>query len=268
MKSWFMSFLFGALLMSGKTNPDPVTLKQIGKKNLLFDIRAFEHFNGILYTVDYLLSLNKTSLETGEDSRLGNVSYKNAKFFFAMNRKLYIIENDGSMNEIDPETGVWKSAAVMGVWSKIERAFVVRNSLYTIENGALYFHRGMNADNREQRGGAAFYNVGILIRGESSLYSLQGEGSLWEINLSNGEWKRIGKGKAWKNLVAAEVLGGKLYSIDRAGNFAETLLSDGTMKILDATQFTNAKALFTEGGKLYLIMTDGNLYEVGLGTGA
>jgi hypothetical protein len=241
---------------------DPITLKQIGEKNLLYSVRGLEYYGGNLYTLDYNLSLNKINLETGEMNRVGNVTYKNARFFFSLNGKLYIIETDGSMDEINIETGEWKTISNMNVWSRTEMAFVVRNSLYTIENGALYYHRGPVYDARDQRGGSEFYNPGLLVRGQATLHSIQGEGSLYEINLSDGSWKRIGKGKAWKGVKSAAVIGDKLYTVDQAGNFSETLLADGTKTTLDETQFANTRALFAEKGKLYVILSTGSLYEV------
>src|SRR5258708_735540 len=136
-----LTLLF-ALFFSGKKTSDTVTLKQIGQKNLLFGIRDIEYFGGNLFTLDDVLALKKIDLETGESSRLGNVTYKNQKFFFALNARIYIIETDGSMDEIDSQTGEWKTISGMSVWMRTERVVVVRNSLYTIENGSLFYHRG------------------------------------------------------------------------------------------------------------------------------
>lgn len=251
-----------ATFFSGRKPADPVILKQIGEKSLLYSIRGFDYFGGNLYTLDYNSLLNKINLETGEMQKIGTASYKNAKHFFVLNGKIYIIETDGSMTEVNLETGDWKLLSNMNVWSRTERAFVIRNSLYTIENGALYFHRGPVYDTKDQRGGSEFYNPGYLVRGQTTLHCIPGEGSLYEINLSDGSWKRIGKSKAWKGTKSAAVTGDKLYTVDQAGNFSETLLTDGTKTTLDGTQFADTRALFAEKGKLYVILSTGSLYEV------
>jgi hypothetical protein len=122
----------------------------------------------------------------------------------------------------------------------------------------------VNADNRDQIGGASFYNPGYLVRGQTSLHSLQPEGSLYKINIATGEWEKISKAKQWKNSNAAATLNGKLYTIDKTGSLAETVFPDGNKTILDSSQFVNAKTMFATGGKLYWINKDGNLYEIGL----
>src|SRR5512138_751228 len=109
MKSAIILLALSALFFSAKKPDAAVTLKQVGDKNFMFDIRGMEYFGGNLYTLDFLYSLNKINLETGESTRLGTVSYNNAKFVFGLNNKIYIIENDGSMNEVDVETGSWRS---------------------------------------------------------------------------------------------------------------------------------------------------------------
>lgn len=254
-----------SLFLSSRKPATGVTLKQIGQKDLLFSIRGFDYFLGKAYVVDYNAALNKVDLTTGEVTRLGKAVYANAKFIFLLNMKIYIISTDGSLDEIDPETGEWKTLTRMKVWSRVERIQVVRNTLYSIENGSLYFHRTADYDNKIQRGGNDFYNPGFLVRGQSALYSIQDEGSLYEINLADGSWKKLSKNKLWKSTKAAAVLGNKLYSVDNAGMLYETSLIDGTKTTLDEKQLVDTKYLFADAGKLYAVMVGGNLYEVQLG---
>src|SRR4030095_14796768 len=150
--------------------------------------------------------------------------------------------------------------------SRVDRAFVTRNSLYTLEHGALYFHRGAIYDARDQKGGSDFYNPGYLVRGVSTLHSIQGEGSLYVISLADGSWRRITKSKQWKGTKAAATIGDKLYTIDQAGDFSETNLADGTKTTLDNEQFAETRILFAEKGKLYVVVTGGSLFEVQLPT--
>ncbi len=255
-------FLLSCLFIQAAVHSQNITLKQIGKNNLLFNILGGDPLNGILYTIDYDGTVNKTTLDSGVHTRLANTSYKRGEKFFGLNNKLYLIEEDGKLNEINPVTGAWKALTAMGVWTKIEKTVVVNNVLYTTENGVLYRHRGVDIDNRVVRGDAEFYNVGSMFDADNSLYCLFGDGSFYEINTSDAKWRRIGKGKSWKALKCGDIVGGKFFSVDITGNFTETLLSDGTKKTLDTEQFKKAKFMFVEAGKLYVIMTDGNLYEV------
>ena len=251
-----------SLLFWGTSNAQNVTLRQIGKNQVLFNILGGYPMNGILYTVDFNGTVNKTTLDSGIHTRLANTSYSRGEKFFGLNNKLYLIEADGVLNEINPYTGAWKAITAMGVWTKIEKTVVVNNILYTTENGVFYRHRGVDIDNREARGEAEFYNIGFFFDAGNSLYCLFGDGSFYEISVADGKWRKIGKGKSWKSIKCGDVLGDKFYAVDVGGNFSETLLSDGTKKTLDNTQFQKAKYIFVEGGKLYVIMTDGNLFEV------
>lgn len=258
-----LSFAFFlSLFISGHIKAQTITLRQIGKNSLLFNILGGQPLNGQLYTIDNDGTVNKTTLDSGFHTRLANTSYKRGEKFFGLNNKLYLIEEDGKLNEINPITGAWKALTAMGVWTKIEKTVVVNNILYTTENGVLYRHRGVDIDNREARGDPEFYNVGSMFDAGNSLYCLFGDGSFYEINTSDAKWRRIGKGKSWKALKCGDVLGDKFYSADISGNFTETLLSDGTKTTLDTEQFKKARYMFVEAGKLYVIMTDGNFYEV------
>jgi len=256
---------FSCLLLSSSIKAQTVSLRQIGKNNLLISISAYFNWRGALYSIDNLGVIHKTDLDSGGHTRIGKPTYTKVKFFFGLNNKLYIAETDGSMTEIDPVTGDSKTVSSVGDWSTIERTVVISNSLYSIENGAFYYHRTPNATNRVQRGGSDYFNPGTLLRSDMRLHSLLRDGSLSEINTANGEWKTITKSKSWRNVKAAQVLGDKFYTVDVGGALSAMSLVDKTEKILDATQFIKAKVLFAEAGKLYVIMTDGNLYEVKFG---
>jgi hypothetical protein len=262
MRSTILIVLSAGLLISSSINAQTVTLRQIGKDNLLMSLSAYFNWRGALYSIDSRGVLYKTNLDSGSNVRIGKATWTKFKFLFGLNNKLYIIDGDGSMTEIDPVTGDWKTVSNMGEWSIVERAFVVGNSLYSIENGAFYYHRTPSATNRVQRGGSEFYIPGSFLRVESHLYSLISDGSLNEINTATGERKTIAKSKAWKNVKAAQVLGDKFYTVDVGGVLSATTLADKTEKPLDTTQFNKASILFAEAGKLYVIMKDGNLYEV------
>ena len=257
--------VLSTLLIGLYCSAQGVTLRKIGKDNLLFNILGAYPMNGMLYYVDYNGTINKVSLDSGASNRLANTSYKRANQIFGWNGKLYIRESDGSMNEVNPMTGAWQLISGLTVWSKIEQIAVVRNTLYSVENGALYRHRGINVDDRTQIGESQFYNVGFLIDRGFSLYSLFNDGSFYEINTTDGGWRKILKGKLLKGAVNGDILGDKFYVVNIGGDFGEVVLADGTNKVLDNTQFKKARFLFSEGSKLYVVMTDGNLYEVILG---
>lgn len=254
--------LLSGLWIADKAPAQTVTLKQVGKESMLFNKRTVEYGNGFLYSLENTDALYKTDLRTGDQSRLGNVVYKNSLLFFIYNGSFYSLENDGSMYKTDLVTGARNTYASMGTWMNITRAFVVGNSLFSIEDGALYKHSALNTRDRKQLGGSDFYTLGALIRGVSSFYHLIGDGTLYEINTGNGDWKKIAKNKGWKNIMGGAVLNNKFYAVEYPGILTETALTDGTRKELDNTQFGKSISLVADGGKLYLITKDGNLFEI------
>jgi len=257
-----LAFVFSLLFIASSIRSQTVTLRQVGKSNFFLTTPGYFNWRGALYTVDNQRSIYKTDLDSGVHTRIGKATYPMAKFFFGLNTKLYIVDNDGSMTEIDPISGDWKNVSAIGEWAPMDRVFVVANSLYSIQNGGLYYHRSTSATNRTQRGGNDFFTPGSFIRADNRLYTLIRDGNLYEINMGTGEWKSINKAKNWKNLKAAQVLGDKFYSVDVSGALSVFSFADKTEKVLDKTQFERARLMFAEAGRLYVIMNDGNLYEV------
>ena len=255
--------LLSAVLISLGANAQTVTLKQVGKDNILISSSLWisAHSSGSLYSVDQTNSIYKTDLATGEYSRVGKASYSNLKFFFTLNNRLYVIDNDGSMTQIDPVSGNWSVVSNMGYWREITNVVVVANTFYAIENGVLFKYSGFNTATRKQIGEAEFYNPGFLFKYENALYSMISGGSFYEINTGTGAWKKIAKSKNWKGNLSA-VVKDKLYTIDDSGALTETALSDGTKKQIDNSQFKKSRFLFEEAGKLYTRTSEGNLYEI------
>lgn len=264
MKNKILFFLFGIFFILAESKSQGVTLKQIGKPNMFMTIVFIDSGNGMLYTIDFTGALYKTNLTTGEQTRLGDATYKNTKFFFRYRYKLYSIENDGSMTEIDPNTGAWSVKSSLGTWTDIERVTVAANSFFAIQNGAFYYHSALDPKYHRQIGGSDFYNTGLLLESDSTLHTLMRDGSLYQISLATGEWKRIGKAKSreWKNATAAEIVNNKIYTVETNGALYETSLPDGTRKVVDNDQFKKARILIADSGRLYTITSEGDLFEI------
>jgi hypothetical protein len=258
--------LFFSLLLlffvSGTGTAQTVKLNKLGKDNMFYSYTFIFHSKGTLYTIDNRGAIFKTSLDSGDYTRLGNVTFNKTRFFFGHFNKLYIIETDGSMNQIDPATGAWSLVSPMGTWSLISNVAVVRNTFYSIENGALYMHSALNPKMRKQVGESDFYDLGLLLRSDNSLHSIIADGSFYEINTTTGKWNKFFRVKTLRNARAGAVWNDKLYSAENPGGFFEHTIPAGERKQLEASQFQKARYLFTDSGKLYAIFQDGTLYEV------
>ena len=243
-----------------------VTLKQLGKSNNYISINtAFTaHFGGALYSLDRSGSISKTDLLTGEYTTVGKATFSNCKLFFAVNRKLFVIDNDGSMTQIDPASGAWSSVSNMSYWTLVTNVIVVSNTMFAIENGVMYRYFGFNNATRRQVGDADFYSPGLLITDDSTMYSISDDKSFYEINTSTGKWTKVGKSKTWKSSWSGAVLHSKLYTVENPGILFESPIADGVKKQLDDTQFKKGRFLFTDSQKIYMITSDGNLFEISI----
>jgi hypothetical protein len=248
------------LLMKG-SHAQTIKLKQIGKPNILFNITSAYVERGVLYNIDNTGTIYKTKLDSGEHSSIGNAAFKNAKFIFGINGRVYVIETDGSMDQIDPVSGTWNVVASMGTWTLPEKVLTVNNHLFTIENASLMYYPILNPKMRKQRGESNFADVGFLMRTDTTLHSLIADGSLYKINVETGEWTKILKNKILKNTRAGTVFNNKLYTSENSAGLVETSLPDGARKELDP-KIQRARMIFSDSGKLYLVDNDGTLYEV------
>src|SRR6266536_242663 len=139
---------------------------------------------------------------------------------------LYIIETDGSMDQIDPATGKWSVVASMGSWTLPEEVFVIKNHLFTVENSALIYYPYLNPKQGKQRGESNFADIGDLMYTDTTLHSLIADGSLYEINTETGLWKKILKNKTLRTSRAGTVFNNKLYTSDNSVGLIETSLPD------------------------------------------
>lgn len=263
MKQTFILLLF--IITCSTVRSQGITLKQIGKPNQYMNIQfADRSNNGTLYTIDFSSGLNKTNLATGEMVKMNSISFKNTRHFFRFRNKLYSIDSDGSMTEIDTATGTWSLRSGLNTWSDIERPIVIGSFFYAIENGAFYRYSAMEPKMRMQIGGSDFYNANSLIETDTTLHCIIRDGSFYQISLRTGEWTRIGKGKSkeWKFAITGEIMNNKLYTIETGGALYETSLPDGTRKLIDANQLLKGRYLIADSGNLYSITSDGYLYQV------
>jgi len=260
-KNKILLVLFALTFMVTNLSAQEIKLRQIGKSKNFFSIIGAFYKKGVLYHVDNTYAVYKTSLDSGVHSRIGTVTFQKGKFIFGINNMIYIIETDGSMDQIDPVTGSWKVIASMGTWTLPVTVLTIRNHLFTIENSSLIYYPVLNTKMGKQIGESNFADKGYLMDTDSTLHSLIADGSLYKINPETGEWKKILKNKVLRNVKAAVVVNNKLYTSESPGGLVETSLPDGARKELDP-KIQRARMLFSDSGKLYMIDNDGTLYEI------
>ena len=255
-----LSLLFLTLIVVN-ANAQTIKLKQLGKSDVFFDMTFVSQVKGTLYTMNNIGEVYKTTIDSGDHVRIGNTTFKNAKLFFSVNGRIFIIETDGSMDQVDPVSGSWNVAASMGTWTLPEKTININNHLFTIENASLIYYPLLNPRMGKQRGESNFADLGMLMKTDTTLHSIIADGSLYDINIETGIWKKILKNKALRNAKAGAVFNNKLYTSENPGGLIETSLPDGARKELDP-KIQRARMLFSDAGKLYMIDNDGTLYQV------
>jgi hypothetical protein len=254
--AFLMVAVFSSVILSAQT----VSVKKLTHIPKLTRGISFP-YKGSLYSIYGNGALYKIDLATGNYTQLGTTLFANAKFLFALNNHVFIIEKDGSMSQVDPNDGAWRVVSPIGTWSTIENVLVVGNNFYTIENGALYQNQGMSDRGRKQIGGGDFFELGIVVYTDTSLYSIV-SGVLYQINTYTGKWTKIGSGKNYKAARSAGFMNNRIYTLETPAVLFETSLADAAKKQVDDSHFTNNRGMFSHGNKLYFYNSDDDLCEI------
>ena len=264
MNNKFFLQLSVMLLLPALLIAQSVTLKPLCNANFARGSSRFVQMNGTLYALDINNAVHKINLSSGTHSRLGKEWFPFSGYFFGVRNRLFIVEADGSMKQIDTATGVSQIVAPMNSFSEISRVVPLGQNLFTIRNGVLCHHPTLQLNKYKEIGEAEFFNVTVLLLADSSLHTVIGK-TLYEIDTYTGKWKKICGDKGFSNYRTGAVIGNKLFTIENPAALFETGLPDGKRKQLDAAQFQKAWILFADSGSLYCLTTDYELFEVLVG---
>jgi hypothetical protein len=84
-------------------------------------------------------------------SKINDVNYKNTEFLFYYRFKLYSMDKDGSLTEIDPVSGQWTLRSGISAWSEINRPVVVGSFLYAAEKTDRFIDMAGLIQSREHK---------------------------------------------------------------------------------------------------------------------
>lgn len=158
--------------------------------------------------------------------------------------------------------GTWARIGPAAAWKNTRVGTVLDDHLCTIEtNGQLYV-TDLSSGEWTEIGKGDLGNTRFLFAAGKSLYSIETDGSLYQIGLRDGIRKRLGNQAGWKDTLATAVWRGQLYSIETAGGLYATNLTTGKWVPVGKPEFGNTVSLFAAGDWLYTIEKDGSLYRV------
>ena len=220
--------------------------------------------NGTLLTIEQSGKLYKTDPVTAVWSQISATSYANTVLMFAGGKNVFTIEKDGTLYRTNPESGDWVLLGNIGEWAKTIAGVAVYGYLYTVKANGILYATNVNTGIWHQVGKAEFGNTKYLFDANGKLFSIEKDGSLYEISQSDGSRKKTGVSGAWVETIAGTTMNGKLYTIENDGSLFETDLSSGIRQQIGVSTWGNTRFMVAAKGKLYIIEASGALHEATL----
>jgi hypothetical protein len=236
--------------------------RQVGEAQAWKRVAAGAILNRRLYTAEADGSLRATNLDNGERTQIGGGGFDATKFIFAAAESLWTIERNGTLYRVNPANGEWAPVGTEGAWIQTRAGAVLKGRLVTVEGNGTLHETNLENGTRRQIGASKVANAATMMAGAANLWIIDTAGNLHRVDPQSGAGQRVGPQKAWKSLLAATVVGDRIYSIRNDGTLREAKLGKGIGRQLGKAEFGNTRFLFANGRQLYTIEHDGSLYEV------
>ncbi len=269
----------GLLTLSvfGHAKADPGDRKRLGGAGEWANTVAGVVAKNNLYSVEGNGALYCTDLKTGKWKRVGTGTLPKTKFLMAAGTNLYAVLGDGSLYRVNPATGLKQRLGVAGEWKSVIAAAAFKGSIYSVmSKGGLYRSDITNGKwtkvSKDEFGGTVL----MLTREKAGystpgLFTIEGDGSLYELNAADGTWKNVGPAAQWKNSKTGTIVSevDTLYVVNSSGVLQWAILSAGENakpSPMGKPLYKATKFLFVghDGPMptLYALDSDGSLYAV------
>lgn len=158
---------------------DNGSFEQVGRPGDWLNTKAADAVDGSLYSVEKSGKLYYTDLSNGRWEELDD-GY-DTRFLWAWGEYVYILENDGTVYKIDPESAEYERFGDQGAYRTTSAATIHNGTLYTIERGIL---GSTDIDNGgfEELSGPDYANTKHLFGAGDSLYTIETDGTLYKID--------------------------------------------------------------------------------------
>ncbi|MBS0208932.1 MAG: caspase family protein [Planctomycetes bacterium] len=166
-----------------KVNPANGAWAFVGAQRAWVGARAGAILKGHLYTVETGGALQVANLADGNRSRVGSANFDDVTSLVAAGDQLYVIDKAGDLAKIDLQSGSRQRLGPSRGLASTLAATVVQDVLYTVRNDGT-LHETLLAEGRgPQLGKAEFANTAFLFGGPRQCYTIERDGSLYEVFL-------------------------------------------------------------------------------------
>lgn len=147
-------------------------------------------------------------------------------------------------------------------WSKTIAAVVQGDKLYTVESDGSLYKVDLSNGRYVRIGKPEFAKTKFIFDGPQNLYTIETDGTLYKVSPTDGAWSQVGEKGAYKNTLAGAFVGGFLYTVESNGGLYKTGPVNGQWTQIGKPDFANTKRLFSSSDGLYSIEADGSLYSI------
>ena len=173
-----------------------------------------------------------------------------------------------SLDQQGGVAGGWTRVGAKGAWKNTLAGAILRGRLYTVELSGVLYETDLSNGNWKPIGKPEFGNTAFMFAANDALYTIETGGGLYKVNPEDGSWEAVSAVAAWKNTIAGTILDNHLYTTESSGAMYVTDLDAGTWKQIGKAEFRDTAAMVAANGALYTIQADGNLYAVNIRDGA
>lgn len=261
----FVLALTTILTLASPLFGDALERERVGTPGVWKETLSVSVINDWIYTTEQNGGLYRTNPYTGAWTQLGEKVFGETKFMFALGGWLYTIENDGSLYRVSAGNGGWRRMGEPGAWFDTVAGAAVPfdqrdGALMTAESNGRLIATASNGL-RMQVGKADFNNTRFMFLVDTGLYTLEADGSLYQVNPANGSWRRIGESGAWPDAIAGTGMGSRLYLVGEDGSLVEVTPTTAASRQISPAGMQETRFLFAAAGALYSIEQSGDLYR-------
>ena len=177
-----------------RVNPADGGWSAVGTEGAWIETRAGAILKGRLYTAQSNGTLQETNLGDGTRKQIGPARFADTAAMMAGGDKLWIIDTHGNLQRVDPQSGAGQRVGPQGEWKSLLGAAIVDDRLYSIRDDGTLREAILGKDKGQvngkgrkgkgrQLGKAEFGNTRFLYASRRQLYTIENDGSLYEVFL-------------------------------------------------------------------------------------
>jgi len=143
----------------------------------------------------------------------------------------------------------------------------VDGQILSIESSGQLMRTGGTTGDSVKLGPPQWTSTRIWVAAGKSIFSIDNDGSLYQVSVKDGKWQRIGAAGGFASVRQAAASSGFLYGLTSGGQLLKINLQTGASSKIGKPEWS-ATRLMMAGNALYVIDKQDTLYRVRTDTGA